>query len=288
MEVYYDGAHSVRFGDFRVVVENGQPRVDDTQYIDSWTDLGLIPKQLPVIVPAPVVKKSVEVYGANSVIDLTEVPRGFPTYQNRQGSLTFYVDGSDKYGANGRIETYFDWQKAYHKVIDHLHGFSMKMQLTDDPNNYYYGRFDISSWSPGSHVNEITINYDLDPYKYSIFTTGEPWPWDPFDFVRGEIPVDQGEFINIPVAENPHIIWTGDLIGRMPVIPKYTLTDSTNGVDIAVLNTVYNEWSETIHIQNGDTINAALALCSPKVGTFTQIDLSGDGLLTIDFRPGRL
>lgn len=279
MDVYYNGEHSVKFGDFEVVVENGQPRVNDELYVDSWTDFKLIPKQLPVIAMPPLVKKSVEVYGANSVIDLTEVPRGFPTYQNRTGSLTFYVDGSDKD---------FNWIETYNKIIDHLHGFSMKMMLADDPDNYYYGRFEVSGWNAGAHVNEVTINYDLDPYKYSIFTTGEPWPWNPFDFINGTIPVNQDEFINIDVANNPQIIWTGDLIGRMPVIPKYTLTESTNGVDIAVRNSIYSEWSSTIHIQNGDTINDALALCAPKAGTYTEISLSGDGLLTVDFRPGRL
>ena len=163
MDVYYNGDHSVQFGDFRIVDEGQNGQFDPSLYVDSWKDFGLIPKQLPVIAPAPVVKKSVEVYGANSIIDLTEVPRGFPTYQNRTGSLTFYVDGSDKD---------FNWINTYDKIIDYLHGFSMKMMLADDPNNYYYGRFDISGWNPGSHVNEITINYDLDPYKVEPRTRG--------------------------------------------------------------------------------------------------------------------
>lgn len=279
MDVYYNGDHSVQFGDFRIVDEGQNGQFDPSLYVDSWKDFGLIPKQLPVIAPAPVVKKSVEVYGANSIIDLTEVPRGFPTYQNRTGSLTFYVDGSDKD---------FNWVNTYDKIIDYLHGFSMKMMLADDPNNYYYGRFDISGWNPGSHVNEITINYDLDPYKYAIFTTTEDWLWNPFDFLRGYIPVGRENFVDIDVANTPLIQWPTELVGKMPVVPKFILSGSTNGVDVKVFNSIYGQWSDIVHIQNGTTEDVKLELCTPKVGTFTQISLSGDGLLSIDFRPGRL
>ena len=288
MDVYYNGDHSVQFGDFRIVNEGQNTQIDDSLYVDSWKDFGLIPKQLPVIAPAPVVKKSVEVYGANSIIDLTEVPRGFPTYQNRTGSLTFYVDGSDKIGANGRVEKYFNWAEVLDKITEHLHGFSMKMMLTDDPNNYYYGRFEVNGWNPGSHANEITINYDLDPYKYSIFTTTEEWLWNPFDFINGTIPIGRENFVDIDVTSTPSIQWPTDIVGKMPVIPKFILSGSTNGVDIAVYNSVYDEWSETVHIQNGINESVLLELCTPKVGSFTQINLSGDGLLSIDFRPGRL
>lgn len=279
MQVYYDGSHSVKFGDFRVIVENGVARMDDSGYVDSWLGWGLVPKSLPVINPAPVVSKTVEVYGANSVIDLTEVPRGFPTYQNRTGSLTFYVDGSD---------SDFNWVATLDRIVNHLHGFAMKMMLDDDPNNYYYGRFEVSGWNAGSHWNEITIDYDLDPYKYSVFTTAEDWLWNPFDFKNGTIPINQEEFVGIDVANTPYKIWTSEQVGRMPVIPKFILSDSTNGVDIAIHNSVRSEWSEVIHINNGTTEDVRLELCTPKVGTFTKIDMTGDGYLSIDFRPGRL
>jgi hypothetical protein len=279
MQVYYSGDHSVRFGDFKVIVENGIARIDDSAYIDSWERWGLIPKELPVIAPAPVVKKQIEVFGANQIIDLTEVPRGFPTYQNRKGSLNFYVDGSD---------SEFNWVSVLDSITEHLHGFAMKMMLKDDPNNYYYGRFEVDSWKAGSHVNEITISYDLDPYKYSIFTTTEEWPWNPFDFETQDIPIGQSDFTNINVAETPYIIWEANRIGRMPVVPKFILVGSTNGVDVSVYNSVRKEWSEVVHIQNGITEDLRLDFCTPKVGTFTQINLSGDGYLGIDFRPGRL
>lgn len=279
MDMYYNGEHSVKFGNFRVVVDNGVARLDDTGFVDAWTKWGLVPKSLPVIPPPPVVQKQVEVYGANSVIDLTEVPRGFPTYQNRTGSLTFYVDGSDKD---------FDWVKVLNSVTDYLHGFSMKMMLDDDRANYYYGRFSVDGWSAGSHINEISIGYDLDPYKYSIFSTAEPWLWNPFDFEHDIIPVFQNEFIDIDVSTTTYKIWTSDVCGRMPVIPKFTLRESISGVDIYIYNSVRGEVSETVHISNGDTEDVRLELCTPKPGSYSEIHFSGDGLLTIDFRPGRL
>lgn len=278
MQVYYDGSHSVKFGDFRIVTD-GEPHMDDSAYKDSWEAWGLIPKTLPVIAPPPVIKKQIEVYGANSIIDLTEVPRGFPTYQNRTGSLTFYVDGSN---------SDFNWVHVLNEVTDHLHGFSMKMMLADEPQNYYFGRFEVADWNAGAHVNEITINYDLDPYKYSVFTTTEDWLWNPFDFIDGEIPPGPENFVKIPVATTPYIIWDSTIVGRMQVIPKFILTESTNGADIQIYNSLRNEWGEAVHIQNGITEDPRLVLCTPKAGTFTQINLSGDGLLSIDFRPGRL
>lgn len=279
MQVYYDGAHSVKFGDFRIVVENGVARIDDSAYLDSWTAWGLIPKSLPVIAPAPVVKKQIEIYGANSAIDLTEVPRGFPVYQNRTGTLDFYVDGSDPD---------FDWVSAYDMIVDHLHGTRTKLMLTDDPNSFYVGRFDINSWKAGNSINEISINYDLDPYKYDLFTTAEDWMWDPFDFWHGIIPASRENFVNIDVATTPYVIWTTDMTGKMPVIPKFTLTGSTNGATIQVYNSVRNEFNDPVTIQNGDTEDPRLEICAPKAGSYVRINMSGDGLLTCDFRPGRL
>lgn len=285
MQVYYDGVHSVNFWDPKI-----DPQFDSEHnpWKNTWTDFHLIPASRPVISPPPVKKSSIEVIGANELIDLTEVPRGFPTYGNRTGSLEFYVDNSDPS---------YDWATAYHEIKRQFHGRWLRMYLDDDGSSYYEGRFEINNWKTGKNNSQITLDYDLNPFALSMFSTLEEWLWDPFDFLTMEIPGSAQElFRNLTVPEgqtSASIYYSSDVIGAMPVIPTLYVADSDeNGMSVQIYNTYSGKWFEPVTVTNNiDTTgfrDPLLVFSTPTPGSGIWVFYSGVGKLSIDFRPGRL
>lgn len=145
--------HSVTFG---TALENpdGLYRGKNT-----WDDWHLIPSSRPLVAPPSVRTKTQEIPGCNGTLDLTEILTGSPLYENRSGSMEFYVD-------NG----YWPWSTAYSAIMAYLHGKRMKMILEDDPDWYYEGRFAVNQWRSDQSYSLITINYDLKPFKKSVKT----------------------------------------------------------------------------------------------------------------------
>ena len=157
--IFYDGAHSVTFGDK-----------------NCWTDWGLIPTSKPVISPPGVKTKQVDIPGANGVLDMTTILTGFPTYSNRTGTLDFIL-------APGRGS----FENVKSEVMSYLHGKRMKLYLEDDPDHYYYGTFSVNSLKSDARTNGLSIGYDLYPFRKDILASNEAWKWDPFNFETGVI-----------------------------------------------------------------------------------------------------
>lgn len=220
MQVSYDGVHSILIGDF----VNGI--FDESGFIDTWKDLHLIPTSVPVIQPPSLKTNTIEVPGSNGVVDMTEILVGRPLYENRTGSIDFYIDNSStEYCPDGE----YRWDYAYDKLLNTLHGFRKKVILTDARSYYYEGRVSINSYKSDKLTGTITLDYDLEPFKMTVFTTTEPWKWDPFDFAYGKIPknikswfvcyVNSGE--TLPAFEMGN-----DITGVVPQIPVITAMTS--------------------------------------------------------------
>lgn len=143
---------------------------------DSYDDWHLIPTTRPVINPPPFRSNYISIPGGNGVIDLSEVLAGEPLYDNRTGSMEFAVENGHE-----------DWTSIYHNILNWLHGRYMKCELEDDPGFYYQGRFSINNWKSDKAYSIITIDYNLDPFKYSTQDTDEDWLWDSFNFENGTI-----------------------------------------------------------------------------------------------------
>ncbi|MBR4431001.1 MAG: hypothetical protein IKU36_01740 [Bacteroidales bacterium] len=285
MQVYYEGLHSVNFWDPKT-----DPQFDsgNNPWKNSWTDFHLIPSSRPVISPPPVKKSSIEVIGANKLIDLTEVPRGFPTYGNRTGTLEFYIDNSDPN---------YDWASIYHEIKRYFHGRWLRMYLDDEASSYYEGRFDIKDWKNGKNISQIIIDYDLDPFALSMFSTLEEWLWDPFDFLTMDIPSKHELFSNLEVPSgetSSSVCYSSDVVGSMPVIPAFYVADSDeNGMSVQVYNSYNEKWSHVITVYNNidsptGYVDPLITFSTPTPGSSTWIFFSGVGKLSIDFRPGRL
>lgn len=130
---------------------------------NTWDNWHLIPSPRPVINPAPLNEKYVEVPGRSGAIDLTEAMTGSPTYGNRTGQWEFYV--MHEYWPGG-------WADAYSTIMQYVHGKRFRVVMEDDPNYYYEGRISVNNWSSPKDYSKITLSYNLDPYKTNASTGG--------------------------------------------------------------------------------------------------------------------
>ncbi len=138
--MYYDGSHAVMFGNKH-----------------SYDDWFLVPSNRPVITPPQLRSNYIEIPGLDGSIDTSELLAGRPLYNNRTGSIEFVVD-TDK--AN--------WEDVIHMVQNYIHGKRMKMILLDAPEYYYEGRFEVNALKSDKALNQITINYTLNPFKKRV------------------------------------------------------------------------------------------------------------------------
>lgn len=299
---------------------------------NTWDDWRLIPSSRPLYSPPEPKTNYIDIPGADGVIDASEAISGYPVYNNREGSIEFYVmnEGwkedipnknsipyeivdkrvalpsitfkcaSDevtltvsirarndykgravnilkfdsayapykdilKVGYNtttgslvmftithdGKIqmdastnrvskndvlslslswihETEYGWQNKYSDIMDYLHGRRMKIILEDDPAYYYLGRFSVNDWNSEKDWSKIVFDYNVDPYKYELFATNEPWLWDPFSFIDGVIRSTE-DHMNLTVGETPVDIAVPWI--TMPVTPTFYIqrTDNVSG-----------------------------------------------------------
>ena len=111
-------------------------------------------------IPLPTPKTStVDIKGADSVLDLTEVLTGDVQYNNRPIKLTFeMMDDTDYYSLITEISNY-------------LHGQRITFNLSNDEDDYYIGRASISDWECVKRKGKIVIQVDCEPYKYAVIET---------------------------------------------------------------------------------------------------------------------
>ncbi len=123
---------------------------------DDW-DLVLTSKALGLPTPK---KSSVEVDGADGVIDTSEVLSGEIKFNNR--TLQFEFTMTTDYEGYDELVT---------EIANHLHGRKLKIIRDEDDNYYYLGRCEINEWKSDKRIGKIVISCDCDPYKYSVRPT---------------------------------------------------------------------------------------------------------------------
>lgn len=264
MYTTYDGSNSVIFDG-----------------VDSWEAWGLVPSSRPSVVMPDVRTNTIEIPGMNGILDLSEVPLGYPTYGMRNGSWNFNV---------AHDVTGYSWDKAYSIIAGALHGRNTKCILKEDRSYYYEGRLTVGDWETGTTFSKISIKYSFQPYKRMIWTTTEDWLWNPFDFVDGVIL--QSSFKDIPITSSSwtQLTYTQDHIGMAPVSPVIYFTPTVSGTTatMRVHNTGISSkvWSYTLHEDLNS--NPQIEFSCPTPSSKTIVALQGDGTISIDFRPGRL
>lgn len=123
---------------------------------NTYDDWHIIAEERPHVEPPEPVYIFDEVPGRNGSLDLTESLTGLVNYNDRTGSFDFIVE-------NG----FGNWIDRYSEIMRYLQGKRMKMTLEDDPDFYYIGRYYVSGWETGQNWSNITIDYQVEPFKYS-------------------------------------------------------------------------------------------------------------------------
>lgn len=178
----------------------------------TWDDWNLILKTKPDVSFPETKTKYIDLTGSNGQIDLTSLLTYDTKYANRQGSFTFSTIIPRDY-----------WDSLKTEIANYLHGQRMKMIIDEDPSYYWMGRFSLNEWKSDKKIGELVIDYDLEPYKYELFTSVEDYEWDPFNFETGVV----RRWENIRIDEPTDLVLIGS---RMPVIPTLTIeTDDGNG-----------------------------------------------------------
>lgn len=227
--------------------------------MNTWDDWHLIPSSRPVFNPPKVKTQYVDIPGGNGQLDLTEILTGYPLYENRTGSIEFYVE-------NGHAE----WDDLYSQIMNYLHGKHMTAYLEDDPGFVYEGRFTVNSWKSDKWWSTITIDYDVYPYKRERFSSLEDWLWDPFDFETGVI----REYKNLTINGSLTVVIGGTY---EPVSPTITVTDRTSELTLSVSGHKYT-------LQDGENYIYDIVVKDTDV----NFVFSGKATISIDFRGGRL
>lgn len=206
----HDGASGIRnTGDVSIEAIykflNGVPTTPPIlQGVNTFNDWNLVPVERPVFQPPEPKYQYVDVPAAHGKLDFSETLTKEPVYNNRTGSLDFYVlNQSDSslvwnttftrpkgyYPSDSEYmhDTTYRWEERYSEIMNYLHGREMLAILEDDKAYFYRGRFDVNKWKSDKDRSKITLDYDLWPFKMDIFNSADDWLWDPFNFRTGVI-----------------------------------------------------------------------------------------------------
>ena len=248
---------------------------------NTWSDWQMIPIARPIIAEPQVKRNIIEIPAASVQIDLVQALVGYAVYKNRTGFLKFRMTDVDAESVQSRVN----------KIARYLHGVYMHMILSDEPQYYYNGMYEITDvvYKPRGEYADITIKYDVEPYKYSVATTDEEWLWDTFNLETGVIP--QGTIVNATVAgiEDGGVTLTniGALVGSKTVRPTVVISNNSTNITFKVYSSNTGTWSEHVYKAGTDQIvTGSTGLTFDRYSE--KLNVTGYGKYSIQFRAGAL
>lgn len=220
----------------------------------SYRDFGLILSSKTISLPKAKTK-TVEVPGADGVIDLTEALIDDIKYQNRSLQFTFTV-----------IDPMASWAAVLSAVTNYLHGRKMRIYMDWDRNYYYEGRCSVNQFKSNKRTSTIVIDCDCDPYKIEKNSASDPWIWDTFSFVDGII------YLNKATVSGSASV---NLINRRKIVsPTFTCS--------AAMTVTFKD--VTYSLPKGTTTVLDIRL---QEGDNTVV-FNGNGTVQIDYKGGSL
>lgn len=254
--------------------------------MNTWDDWYLAPTTRPSFQPPSFEPYTIEIPGRDGLLDASTSLTGYPVYGDRTGTLEFLIHPDSPY----------TWHETLSKVSNYLHGQKRKVFLEDDPAYLYEGRFKVNDFSTGDIYSTISIEYDLQPYKKSRWSTIEPWEWDPFNFRNGVILKDFYSNLAIHSDDYTKIFESTDIdecyrqeaIGRMTVAPTFHVNSATgSGVDIFFDN---NELGirEYLHLDDGVYKKPEVVFSMQHPDNRVYLSAKGIGVLSIEFYIGSI
>lgn len=244
--------------------------------VNTLRDWHIVPLERPVIAPPQQKLHTVEIPGANGILDLSNSITKYPTFSNRTGSLKFAVLNDET-----------DTLTAYTKMMRFLQGTNVKMILEDDPIHFYEGRVYVDNVDPKADGTwtEFSLGYDLYPYRKSVYSSVDEWLWNPFNF---ETDVVQNSVFDNVEINSPNSWDTKDfkdLIDMMPVIPEITVSDA---MQCQLYNSDLGITWKTFNLSPNVKKYPGIILCEFTAESKIKMRFKGTGIVTIKFRSGRL
>lgn len=124
----------------------------------AYLDWNIVLTKVDIPLPEPKTS-TVDIKGADGLLDLSEVLTGDILYNNRQIKLTFEMMD---------VSRYYDLMS---EISNYLHGKIVTFVLSNDDNFYYKGRASINEWECVKQKGIIVITVDAEPYKYEVDET---------------------------------------------------------------------------------------------------------------------
>lgn len=243
---------------------------------NTFDDWHVLAEERPIFAP-PVPKTTyIDIPGGNGTLDCSESLTGFPVYNNREGTFNFFV-----------LNGYDEWFERYSDIMNFIQGKKLCAVLSDDPNWFYEGRFYVETWENGETWSKMSINYNVNPFKWSISSSTDDWLWDPFNFNTGVITQDICSNIKVVNSEEfEELSFDSVIFGDVPVSPEITVSGaSLSGVDIHFVN----EYLNIDFVQNfRDGTEFVPDFIFYGQTEPYKIGLRGSGTVSIFFRVGRL
>lgn len=237
--------------------------INEGNRVNTWTDFSLIPSNRIDVKPPTMKKNTVEIPGANGLIDLSTSLTGYPVYNNRTDKIEFIVD----------TET-TTWEEAITKALNFFNGRVMKMISSEEPDYYYEGRFIVNSTQSKKDWSTISIDYDLYPYR---------------KWAKSSEAKDNSKFSKSLDAGTVIMELGQSDIGTMPVVPSFKYFSSgTKDLELTISNPELGI-SKIIDVDENKTFTDYDVIFScTNPNNKIRIVASGTGQLTIKFVGGIL
>lgn len=224
----------------------------------SYRDFSLVPAARPVLGEAPVDTSFLKVPGAHGSLDLTESLTGYPVYDNREGSWSFYIAAPRR-----------RWDVIRTEFVRRYHGQAVTIIQDKEPDVYLSGRCWVED-PDKRDTSEIVLGGAFYPYKYDLRTSDSDWLWDPFSFETGIV----REYGGITVNGSATVEFVSSPLGGSPEIRA-----SAGGMTVTVDGAVYD-------LTTSYKLYAGIVL--PPDYSTVSMTFTGTGTVDIRYRGGRL
>ena len=205
---------------------------------------------------------SVTVPGRNGTLDLSEV-NGAIKYSNRKVTITaIHKHNHPHY-----------YQKIFSELMGVYHGKRCKIIFDSEKDYYYEGRLKVSATNNSAVHSNFTITADCFPYKYEVQDRGEPWKWDEFNFVNGQI---YNNYIDIQINNSQSVYLPIEHNGQMTVTPTFEVSNSEN-LTVTFAGVTYN-------LTDGNNVIYEIGISSERY----VLRFDGVGTVTVHYRGGKL
>jgi len=172
MYAIYDGTHAVLFTKKET---RNNTNVEVSKH--TWLDWHLIPSKRPQTAPPNVKTNYVDIPGAHSKLDLSNVLTGAPRFENRSGSMEFILMNKS-INSEGRPELEKYWWERYSEIMNFLHGQVVNIQFFDECSDAYFEKFNTEEHLPVVSTMPTPSSSELNKMVKYIGTTTETYTYN--------------------------------------------------------------------------------------------------------------